>query len=146
MACNELFSLFNSNTVEGKDERTACIFPVIENLGFSSKFFYDDFFENCRKQSIYYDINRNSGTMFILQDRLESGCLGMMIIGIFLLVLINILDNDFKQIIKYASRTLHYIGNLMSFDGANDGGDLRKHHITVHDIADRLYCYQKQMT
>lgn len=141
IACHELFALFNQMEKENnqengnEEEKSAVIFPVIENLGFSLKFDYETFFEKCRKRNIYYDINRNTGTIFVPFDKQSNGCLGMIII-----------DSDLKQIIKYASKTQSYIGELMSFEGVSNDGDQKKNFVTVNMVADRLYSYQKQFS
>lgn len=136
IAIYELFSLFNNlNETKNDDETSAVIFPIIDNLGFSSKLDYETFFDNCRKQSIYYDVNRNSGTMFIPFDNLAKGVMGLMVI-----------DSNLKQILKYANKTLTYIGNLMTQDELASDEDQKKHFITVNMVSDRLYNYQKQFT
>ena len=136
IAIYEQFSLFsNLNNSKNDDEISAIIFPTIDNLGFSSKLNYEQFFDNCRKQSLFYDINNNSGTMFVPYDELGKGVMGLMVI-----------DSDQKQILKYANKALTYINNLMTQDEVECDEDQKKHLVTASMVSDKLYSYQKQFS
>ena len=83
----------------------ALIVPYIENLGINDNYTFYKFFETCRKHNVQYDFEKKMGTVFSFMDQLSCGSFGIMII-----------DYDFTQIIKYSSKTLNYIGNLITFD------------------------------
>jgi hypothetical protein len=72
---------------------------------------YLTFFDDCRKQGIYFDITKQNGSIFMLSDNLIKGELGVMFI-----------DDSFRQCVKYAGKCISYLGGLGS-SGSGAGGD-----------------------
>lgn len=62
---------------------------------------YLTFFDDCRKQGIYYDVSKQNGTIFMLSDELRKGEVGVMLI-----------DDSFRQCVKYAGACVSYLGSL----------------------------------
>lgn len=117
-----------------KNQRKFIVFPRIDGIRFPERLNYIQFFDDCRKQGIYYDILKKSGTVFLLSDEIQKGSLGLMII-----------DSSFRQVIKYASKAVTYIGNLKDSKEGRGDGDRRANIIECQNILDLLYRYQKKI-
>ena len=116
--------------------RKCIILPRINNINTPSDMDYIEFFDECRKQGIYYDVLKKSGTVFMLSDDIEQGSLGMIII-----------DTSFRQLIKYATKALSYIGALTNNSKSAQRGDSdqRANIVNTQSILDLLYVYQKKV-
>lgn len=117
-----------------KKRRKFIVFPRINNINYPEGINYIRFFDDCRKQGIYYDVLKKSGTVFLLSDSIKNGNLGLMII-----------DSSFKQVIKYAAKAVSYIGNMNNGNVNRNDADRRADMISCQNILDLLYVFQKKI-
>jgi hypothetical protein len=128
----------------GKDykKKSFLFIPYIENISFNKGLTYTQFFGDCKMNGINYDVTRKVGSVFVPYDLIEKGIMGILLIGNIFFIWLKFLDDDFPSLIRGASRTLTYIGNLLTFDFTPDS-ESRLNLITVEKCIDKLEKVQK---